>query len=120
MNLFSGTFPCIHDCVATYTPGETEKVYLRNYEEIITGVYTHNSEFHGEIHPWDGFRPPVEVTINTPVVEAVHCLQMAVTGKKSLLTEIKRGTDTSDGDFYTCLWAREHNLLTTVEECILP
>lgn len=105
-------------------PGETEEGCLRDYEEIIDRLHAQDPEFQAELHPWEGFRPPVEVPVDTPVVEAVRRAQRLVTGRELILTGSEGGTDASHvvartGIPMPVYGPGDHNLLGTVEESVL-
>lgn len=104
-------------------PGETQEECLRDYEQIIAGLRAQDPEFQAELHPWEGFRPPVEVPVDTPVVEAVRRAQRLVTGRELVLTGSEGGTDASHvvartGIPMPVYGPGDHTLLGTVEECV--
>ena len=104
-------------------PGETEEACYADYQRIIDRLHQEDPEFRAEIHPWAGFRPPVEVPLDTPVVAAVRRAQKLVAGTDLILTGSEGGTDASHVVFQTGIpmpvyGPGDHNLLGTVNECV--
>ena len=76
-------------------PGETTEECMKDYQDIIDRLHEEDPEFQAEIHPWEGFRPPVEVDENAPVVDAVRRALKRVNGTELALTGSEGGTDAS-------------------------
>lgn len=104
-------------------PGETQEACIADYQTIIERLHAEDPEFQAELHPWEGFRPPVEVSMETPVVEAVRRAQKLVTGCDLILTGSEGGTDASHVVAQTGIpmpvyGPGNHNLLGTVDEYV--
>lgn len=86
-------------CTITVTrrmlPCESMEDCLKDYDDIIEKLHSEDPEFKAEVHPWENFRPPVELSSNLPIVDAIRKAQMLVTGKDLLLTGSEGGTDAS-------------------------
>ena len=104
-------------------PGETLEDCMKDYEEIFETLHGEDEQFRAEIRPWDGFRPPVEVPMDTPVAAAVARALKLVTGKDLALTGSEGGTDASHvvaqtGIPMPVFGPGDHRLLGTVDECV--
>lgn len=104
-------------------PGETAEECMKDYQDIIDCLHAEDPEFQAEIHPWEGFRPPVEVPTDAPVVGAVGRALKLVTGKDMALTGSEGGTDASHvvaqtGIPMPVFGPGDHILLGTVNECV--
>lgn len=102
-------------------PGETYEDCIQDYEDIIAMLHREDPDFHATIHPWEGFRPPVEVDMDTPVVDAARRALKLVNGTELLLTGSEGGTDASHvvsqtGIPMPVFGPGDHRLLGTVEE----
>lgn len=112
-------------CTITVTrrmlPCENKEGCLKDYSDIIERLNSEDPEFKAEIHEWDNFRPPVELPLNLPLVDALRKAQMLVTGKELLLTGSEGGTDASLVVYYTGIpmpvyGPGDYKLLGTVNE----
>lgn len=104
-------------------PGETMEGCLADYQKIIDRLHAEDPEFKAEIHPWEGFRPPVEVPMDTPIVAAIRRAQKLVKGTDLILTGSEGGTDASHVVAQTGIpmpvyGPGDHTLLGTVNECV--
>lgn len=102
-------------------PGETEKQCYQDYMDIIEKLHKEDPEFKAVIHPWEGFRPPVEVPMDTPIVDAIKKAQKLVLGTEPALTGSEGGTDASHVVAQTGIpmpvyGPGDHRLLGTAEE----
>ena len=86
-------------CTMTVTrrmlPCENMEDCLKDYNEIIEKLQSEDPEFKAKVHPWQNFRPPVELPLKSPLIDAIRKAQMLVTGKELLLTGSEGGTDAS-------------------------
>lgn len=86
-------------CTLTVTrrmhPSETREGCMKDYQNIIDQLHSEDPEFKAEVHPWDNFRPPVELPLDLPVVDAYRRALKLVTGKDMVLTGSEGGTDAS-------------------------
>lgn len=112
-------------CTLTVTrrmlPCESREGCLQDYARIIEQLHSEDPEFIAEIHPWENFRPPVEVPMDTPVVGAFKRAQKIVMGTEPELTGSEGGTDASLVVFYTGIpmpvyGPGNYKLLGTVDE----
>lgn len=104
-------------------PGETQEQCMQDYLDIIDKLHAEDSAFHAKIHPWEGFRPPVEVPMDTPIVGALRRAQRLVMGTEPELTGSEGGTDASHVVAQTGIpmpvyGPGNHNLLGTAEEYV--
>jgi acetylornithine deacetylase/succinyl-diaminopimelate desuccinylase family protein len=76
-------------------PRETMEGCLDEYRDIIRRLREEDPEFRADITPWEGFRPPVEVPLDTPVVSAFARAHHLVTGRDLPMTGSEGGTDAS-------------------------
>jgi succinyl-diaminopimelate desuccinylase len=76
-------------------PSETYEKCLADYRKIIDRIASEDPEFKAEIIPWKGFRPPVEIPMNTPVAAAFDKALSLVRGQKLRKTGSEGGTDAS-------------------------
>lgn len=102
-------------------PGETEEGCLADYQRIIDRLHAEDPEFVAEIHPWPGFRPPVEVSMDIPLVDAVRKALKLASGTNLQLTGSEGGTDASHvvartGIPMPVFGPGDHNLLGTNQE----
>lgn len=86
-------------CTITVTrrmlPCENREDCIKDYEQIIEQLQLEDPDFSAEIYPWKNFRPPVELPLDMPLVDAFRKAQMLVTGKELMLTGSEGGTDAS-------------------------
>ena len=104
-------------------PGETEEQCYQDYMDIIERLHDEDPEFKAVIHPWEGFRPPVEVPMDTPIVCAIKKAQKLVLGTEPALTGSEGGTDASHVVAQTGIpmpvyGPGDHRLLGTAEEYV--
>ena len=104
-------------------PGETKEGCLKDYEDIIERLHEEDPQFQAKVEPWEGFRPPVEVPLDTPVAAAAAKALKLVTGRDLELTGSEGGTDASHvvaqtGIPMPVFGPGDHNLLGTVDECV--
>jgi len=102
-------------------PGENKEDCLADYQRIIDRLHAEDPEFRAEIHPWPGFRPPVEVSMDIPLVDAVRKALKLASGVDVRLTGSEGGTDASHvvaqtGIPMPVFGPGDHNLLGTSEE----
>lgn len=112
-------------CTITVTrrmlPCENMEDCLNDYTEIIKKLQFEDPEFKAEVHPWKNFRPPVELPLESPLIDAIRKAQMLVTGKELLLTGSEGGTDASLIVYHTGIpmpvyGPGDYKLLGTVNE----
>jgi acetylornithine deacetylase/succinyl-diaminopimelate desuccinylase family protein len=112
-------------CTLTVTrrmlPCETMEGCLHDYEQIIEKLHIEDPEFNAEIHPWENFRPSVELPLDIPLVDAFKRAQKLITGKDLMLTGSEGGTDASLVVYHTGIpmpvyGPGNYNLLGTVNE----
>jgi succinyl-diaminopimelate desuccinylase len=76
-------------------PRETLEGCLEEYRDIIERLRGEDPEFKAGVIPWEGFRPPVEVPAESPVVPAFVRAHKLVTGRDLPMTGSEGGTDAS-------------------------
>lgn len=104
-------------------PGETMEDCLRDYQAVIDRLHAEDPEFQATFRPWPGFRPPVEVPEESPVVAAVARAHQLVKGRKMELIGSEGGTDASHvvartGIPMPVYGPGDYRLLGTVDECV--
>lgn len=92
-------------CTMTVTrrmlPCESMEDCLKDYKDIIERLNFDDPDFKAEIYPWENFRPPVELPLDLPIVDAMRKAQMLVKGEDIMLTGSEGGTDASLVVYYT-------------------
>jgi acetylornithine deacetylase/succinyl-diaminopimelate desuccinylase family protein len=105
-------------------PSETYEKCLEDCRGIIRGLASKDPDFRAEVAPWEGFRPPVELPLDAPVVSAFQRAHKLVRGSALRITGSEGGTDASHvvartGMPMPVYGPGDYRLLGTVDEHVL-
>ena len=93
MNMLPGT--CTVSVTRRLLPGESKAQAIRDYQDILDALAAEDAQFKAELQIWKGFRPPLDIAPDSPIVHALQKAYRAVKGTDLPVAGEEAGTDAS-------------------------